>query len=65
MNRDRLEAAIWRALRPGQSVTLVSVVDEILRAADLYARREAGRILADREVKLAAGRFPPDDEVAA
>lgn len=37
MTRDEMEAAIWKALRPGRTAPALRVVDEILHAADEYA----------------------------
>lgn len=61
MTRDRLEARIWR-LAPGLAGPDASrAMDAILRAADAYARSEAGRMLFERDRRTAAALWPPDD----
>ncbi len=53
MDRARLEAAIWQAfrhLRPPYS-NPPKAVDEILRAADAYARHQGG-LTAQRRAEL-------------
>jgi hypothetical protein len=61
MTRDKLEAAAWRLAPALCGDNPARAMDILLRCADAYAQREAGRILAERELFLAAAMFPPDD----
>jgi hypothetical protein len=54
MTRDCLRALIRRHAGP-------EAVDEILRAAESYARWKAGVILAVQAARRVAGLYPPDD----
>jgi hypothetical protein len=61
VNRDQLEAVIWRVTPRLEGDTAGRAMDALLGAVDAYARGEARRMLAERDRRVAAGLFAPDD----